>query len=375
MTQVLHFGAGNIGRGFIAPLLFHAGFKVCFTDANHELVAALQEAGAYEVHEADANTQKKEKITGISAIHVSETASLIALIKQVPLITTAVGAGILPKIAPLIAEGLKARKASGQNTPLHLIACENKVGATSLLEEEVRAHLDSSMEDFLEKWVRFPNCAVDRIVPPQQGENPVDVVVEPFFEWVVDERACITRVIDTGEVTYTDNLPAFIERKLFTLNTAHLATGVLGLERGYETISRAIEDPDILAFVRGIMQETGAMLAKRHGFSAHSLAAYHEKIIRRFENPYVVDAPLRVLREPLRKLSKGERVVAPIRLSLELETPHAHLLQLLKKMLVLPSSVDKEAEQLHERIKKEGEVALVSSLCGEAVAKLLENET
>lgn len=39
----VHFGAGNIGRGFIGNLLYQSGFETCFVDVNSELVNLINE--------------------------------------------------------------------------------------------------------------------------------------------------------------------------------------------------------------------------------------------------------------------------------------------------------------------------------------------
>ena len=34
----VHFGAGNIGRGFIGQLLYESGYEICFLDVNQTVI-------------------------------------------------------------------------------------------------------------------------------------------------------------------------------------------------------------------------------------------------------------------------------------------------------------------------------------------------
>ena len=47
----VHFGAGNIGRGFVAQFLHESGYEVVFADVSEELIDALQKQPSYLVHE------------------------------------------------------------------------------------------------------------------------------------------------------------------------------------------------------------------------------------------------------------------------------------------------------------------------------------
>lgn len=124
----------------------------------------------------------------------------------------------------------------------------------------------------------------------------------------------------------TDNLMAFIERKLFTLNTGHAITAYLGIEKGYKTIKESIEDKDIREIVLGAMKESGEVLIKRYSFDREKHYNYIKKILGRFENPYLVDEVVRVGREPLRKLSYNDRLIKPLRGTLEYGTQNENLL-------------------------------------------------
>ena len=56
MKSAVHFGAGNIGRGFIGLLLHQAGFRVTFVDVNAATVDAINGRGCYRVQFAAPGT-------------------------------------------------------------------------------------------------------------------------------------------------------------------------------------------------------------------------------------------------------------------------------------------------------------------------------
>lgn len=176
----IQFGAGNIGRGFIAALLRSSNYDVVFADVVDSIVDAIHEKGEYTVHITDIESEDI-LIDNVDAIN-STSEEIYSLIAKADLITTAVGVGILPKIAPTIANGLAARRAAENSAPLNIIACENAVLATNKLKEEVYLKLSDKDKVFANEYVGFANCSVDRIVPPAGEAGKLDVCVERYYE-------------------------------------------------------------------------------------------------------------------------------------------------------------------------------------------------
>lgn len=229
----LHFGAGNIGRGFIGALLHHSGYDVVFADVNETMVSLLNEKKEYTVELAEEG-RSSEIIGPVSAINSgSQTEELYRLMNEAALITTAVGPNVLKLIAPSIAEGLRRRNTA--NT-LNIIACENMIGGSSFLKKEIYSHLTEAEQKSVSETVGFPNSAVDRIVPIQHHEDPLKVSVEPFFEWVIDESGFKGKTPVINGALFVDDLTPYIERKLFTVNTGHAVTAYVGYQRGLKTV-------------------------------------------------------------------------------------------------------------------------------------------
>ena len=370
MKKAVQFGAGNIGRGFIGALLSQAGYQVTFADVAEPVIDKINADKTYTVHVMDVQ-REDQTITGIRGVNSTKPEAIQA-IAEAELVTTAVGLVILPRIAPAIAAAIEKRQADGVKEPMNIIACENAIRATSQLKEAVYGALSEEGKAYADEYVGFPDCAVDRIVPPVKSENFIDVVVESYFEWDVERSGFRGEIPEIPGMSLVDDLMAYIERKLFTLNTGHCITAYLGKLRGLPTIDKAIADPDVFATVYAAMQESGAGLIKKHGFDAEKHAAYIDKIIGRFKNPYLQDDVTRVGREPLRKLSPSDRLIKPWTTAAGYGLPVGHLITGVGAALRYDNPEDKQSVELQAKIAEKGVRAAAAEVTGLANEGLLE---
>ncbi len=354
MKNAVHFGAGNIGRGFIGKLLADAEVEVTFADVDAPLVDQLSHKQEYKVKVVGTECQI-DTVTHVTAVN-SASDDVIDRIVKTDLVTTAVGPNVLDIIAKTIAKGIAKRFEAGNNTPLNIIACENMVRGTTHLKGEVYKHLDKSLHAKADELVGFVDSAVDRIVPPAEAANddPLEVTVESFSEWIVDEQQFKGEIPDISGMEKTKNLMAFVERKLFTLNTGHCITAYLGCLKGHRIIREAIEDPIIHAEVKQAMQESGEVLIRRYGFDREMHNAYIEKILGRFANPYLVDEVDRVGRQPIRKLGANDRLVKPLLGTIEYGTENKTLLKGIAAALKYTNDTDPQAVELQTSLKAVG---------------------
>lgn len=370
MKKAVQFGAGNIGRGFIGALLSQAGYHVVFADVAQAIIDKLNTDQSYTVRVMDVVCED-QRIQGISGVD-SATPAAIDEIAGADLVTTAVGLVILPRIAPTIAAAIEKRRENGCTQPMHIIACENAIRASSQLKQAVYAALSEAGRTFADCHIGFPDAAVDRIVPPVKSENFTDVVVESYFEWDVERAGFRGEIPSIPGMTLVDDLMAYVERKLFTLNTAHCITAYLGKLRGLPTIDQAIADPDIYRIVFGAMQESGAGLVRKYGFDAEKHAAYIQKIIGRFKNPYLQDDVTRVGREPLRKLSPSDRLIRPLTTATSYGLPIGHLLTGIGAALRYHNPEDAQSVALQQKIAENGVRAAAAEVTGLTDSALLD---
>ncbi len=352
MKKAIQFGAGNIGRGFIGNILSQNGYEVCFADINKAVIDELNKKHEYIVEVVGEDCQEIliKNVYGV----MSNSSDIFEEIKKTNLITTAVGPVVLPIIAKTLAEGIKTRMEAGIKDYLNIIACENMIKGSSFLKEEVYKHIDDSVKEYIETYVGFPDSAVDRIVPPmEKGADILRVRVEEFNEWIVDKALFKGEIPNIEGMTLTDNLMAFIERKLFTLNTGHALTAYLGILEGHKTIRESINDEKIKDVVVHAMEESGEVLIKRYNFDRDAHEKYIKKIVSRFENPYLVDEVDRVGREPLRKLGYNDRLIKPLRGTLEYNTKNDNLIRGIAAAMAYRNENDPQAVILKDKIEHE----------------------
>ncbi|MFS8187285.1 mannitol-1-phosphate 5-dehydrogenase [Rossellomorea marisflavi] len=349
MNKTIHFGAGNIGRGFIGALFAQSGYHVTFVDIADTIINMLNEEGTYQVKLAT-ESNESETITNVSGLNnLHQEDEVVAGIAEATYLTTAIGPNILPRIAPLIAKGIEARLEK-TSEPLYVIACENQISATDLLKGYILEHLSEATVSKMEGNVHFFNSAVDRIVPIQDQDS-LDVLVEPYYEWVVETSETIPPV---NGMTIVDELAPFIERKLFTVNTGHAVIAYLGYLQGKETIDQTLADEAIAHQVRETLKETGAYLVKEYGLNEEDHLAYIEKIISRFQNAYLNDGVTRVGRAPIRKLGPEDRLIRPTTQAAKAGLGYTNLAKAIAAALLFDNPQDPEAVEVQSIIKEHG---------------------
>ncbi|MDR5698375.1 mannitol-1-phosphate 5-dehydrogenase [Agromyces aerolatus] len=362
MTTAVHFGAGNIGRGFVGLLLHEAGYEVVFADVDRPLIERLEAAEHYTVHEVGPGGSD-HRVDRFRAIDSSTDAPrLVAELETAAVVTTAVGPRVLRFIAPHVLEGLRGRAAD--LPPLAIMACENAINATALLRDEMASLTTPEEWATLVPRAIFANTAVDRIVPGQRADAGLDVTVETFFEWAIERSPFGDRPPEIPGAHYVDDLAPYIERKLFTVNTGHASIAYLGAATGHARISDALADPAVRGAVERALEETSALIVADHAFTAEAQADYRRRILERFANPELPDTVERVGRQPLRKLSRKERFIEPAARLAARGAPVDGLLAAIAAALRFRSAADEESLELGRLLSVLDATAFVDQVMG-----------
>jgi len=365
--KAVHFGAGNIGRGFVAEFLHNSGYEVVFCDVMDSVIDQLNQTKSYKVIQVGAEGNSENTIKNYRAINSkTNEGDVIKEITTADVLTCSVGPNILKFIAPLIAKGIDAR--SDDAAPLAVIACENAIGATDTLAEHIKdpKNTDESRIADHHKRARYANSAIDRIVPAQEPDAGLDVKLEKFYEWVVDRTPFEDHEAPAIEgIKWVDDLMPYIERKLFTVNTGHAAAAYHGFYHNKTTVYDALQDPKILSEVRKALAETSTLIVGKHGIDEGEQKQYVQKIITRISNPHLEDVVERVGRAPLRKLSRKERFIGPAAELAELDKPFETLLKAAEMAFRFQNvEDDDESAELAKIMESHSAEDVVEKVCG-----------
>ena len=364
--KAVHFGAGNIGRGFLGQLYWNSGYETIFVDIDQELVRLLNERGRYTVHIVGPEPHDVEvgHVRGVDARETDQAARDVA---SCDLASIAAGSRALPKIAGLLAKGVAVRARNSPERPLNVIICENLLDVARILREHLIAEVPDIHRDFVRRKVGLVESVVSRMVPvvteEQRRRDPLAVYAEEYCILPVDAKAFVGKIPQIVGMEPIENLRAYEERKLYTHNCGHALTAYFGFERGYAYIWESIEDREVRSLVEEGLWESGGALIAKHGFAEENYRIHVEQLLARFANRPLGDTIARVGRDPLRKLGPNERLVGAARLALAYGIEPRVLSMGMASALRYRNSDDPGARRLAEMLQKEGVDFVLGSVC------------
>lgn len=371
----VQFGAGNIGRGFLAQLFHESGLEVVFVDVAEALIDEINRRRAYPIQIVGPHPETIP-IDAVRAVNARDGDAVAAEIAVAEIVATAVGVNILPRIAPVLAQGLLERLRR-KAPPLNVLLCENGVDAPERLREAVLAALPESDRAQIDAHTGFVHTVVSRMVPIQTGSDRLSVQVEAYKRLPIDASALVAPADGLTGIEPVAPFEAHVARKLFTHNGAHAALGYLGVLHGHTYGYEALRDPAVRTWVDRSLEETGSALVARYGFDPDEHRAHVADLLERFANEALGDTCRRLARDPIRKLAPGDRLVGAARLCIEERVTPFAVAVVIAAALQYEDPDDPSAMELQRRIGAEGREAVIESLCGvapsEPLARLIEN--
>jgi len=360
--KIVVFGAGATGRGHVGLLAWQAGYEIVFVDINPGLVQILEKSGEYRVRLYGQTTQEVS-VTGYRVYHAGQRKAVADEIRDAVLVLTAVFDQNLPDVARTVALAVTDCRRTGRTAPLNCLACENMMDSSSVLGRHVHVHLTGDNAAYCDEYFGFPDCMISRVVPRPEPD-PLVIVAEDYNEWTArTETFKGPKPEALTALKLVDNQTARLERKLFIHNGGHAVCGYIGFHRGWKYIHEAVRDDVVAEHVLGALDELGAVIQTRHGFTRESIDAYKNNLVRRGSVPEMRDEILRVVRDPLRKLSPNERLVAPAVLAEQYGLKREWIVKGIAACLHYRHASDRQSIVMAKMIRNEGVNSVIENIC------------
>jgi fructuronate reductase len=199
-----------------------------------------------------------------------------------------------------LVEGLAARASAG-TAPFAVLCCDNMAGNGAKLRAAtvaLAATRDQALAEWIAAAVAFPNSMVDSITPATDAahlaraaealgvEDAAAVQREAFVQWVLEDVALPGSPDLSGAgVTLTADVAAWEQAKLRVLNGSHSTLAYLGLLLGHHSVSDAMGDPGLSAFVQALVRDE--VLPTLRGTAGLDPGAYAASVFERFRNPAI----------------------------------------------------------------------------------------
>jgi mannitol-1-phosphate 5-dehydrogenase len=359
--RIVIIGAGATGRGQLGQVAYSAGWTVAYIERDRGLVDVLKQSGRFTVGLAGERVVDLE-VSNFQVFHTSDEGGSQA-IADADILATAVLPTNLQSTVPTIAEGLKLRRVLSVAKPLNVIACENMERSSSTLKRYLQAGAPDLDWAWVEKRVGFPDAMVARAVPVPK-DDPLYLLAEATQEWSVDRKGLVEPMPRLEGMTLSENQGAALERKLYIKNTGHFSIGILGFRKGYALMDQAARDPEVFALVDQVTRESAWAVATKHRFDRIWLEDYRATFLEQMKSPFLPDEVSRVIREPMRKLTREERLVGPAMLACELGGKHQGLAKMIAFALTLDNPADAQCRELKARLASEGPRKTIAAVCG-----------
>lgn len=371
--QAVVWGAGKIGRGFVADILMEGGNSVVFVDRDRQLVDLLRQRGGYTIWQGRPDGITSKYAAGpFSARHTDEDLSDLFLAEDL-FIDIAVFKQDLPSAADMLVPYLKLRSENRPDSVTNIVTNVNMVSPEKALRGmlEERGAGDEGLLSYIVRNTAVSGMFMVCISPDATEEmkkaDPLAVYNNAFFEQAVDARVLKGNIPRAPRLRLSDELEREEARKLWTVNMAHCALAYLGTPRGFTTGYEAVRDGGIRETTRCALGEASFALEKEYDFTEGDMGAWTATVFELLDNPYITDPLSRLGADPIRKLGANDRLLTPARTCLKYGRRPEALAKVIRFGYAF-SGGDPSSVRLREMLREKGlteTMRTVSSLEGD----------
>ena len=157
------------------------------------------------------------------------------------------------------------------------------------------------------------------------------------------------------------NFGGFLDRKLFTYNSASCIIAYLGALKGYTVYGDAANDEEILALLDKNYEIINECICREYGYEEQDQKEFALLSRDKFTDRTLIDTIARNAREPQRKITPAERIVSPMLLQQKYGKDSSILEKTLAAALLYTPA---EETAWNAMLAEQGYEGILTNLCG-----------
>ena len=366
---VVIIGAGQTGRGMFGALFFEeGGFRITFADTDSELIAGLREQGYYTVEEKDllSGEVRSVRVSGFDCVDVHDRIAYLDVLARASYVATAVFPESFADVTHALVAMVRERRARGVEAPVAVILGGNFVGLRAYFQQAIDAELSEEERSFAAAHMALVTSKANRKVV-----NAGTVRGDRFA--LIGDNKAVLPVEDRLPFGAGYHCPSFFQldanvelsmiEKIWSENLIHCSLGFMGACAGYETVNEAIEDERIGSLALYAWLEGRRALDAAYGIAVPD-EAYIKTMMEKFDTPFFHDRIARIVRQPMRKLKKGDRFLGPALLCLKQGIVPYFILRAAAHGFCYTDEREPESVEIARLMAKNGVEGAVCAVCG-----------
>lgn len=334
--KLVQFGAGKIGRSFIAQVFYRGGFETVFVDIDPGIVTLLNQKKQYRVVIKSDKGDKTHTIQNVRAILFSDSETIVRELSDATVACLSVGQKGLPATLPLIAKALEKRYQQYGLRPLDVIIAENIRNADSIILEAITPMLPTDFP--VAEMLGLVETSIGKMVPIMTRrdleEDPLQVFAEPYNSLIVSKKGFKGVIPQVPDLQPKENIKAWVDRKLFIHNLGHssLAYFAFAKDPSMKFIYQAAQDKELYRAAYDVMQQSAKVLLRMYPeeFTKQQLTLHIIDLLERFGNKALGDTIFRIGCDLYRKFGPHDRFATPVAAAVKHNLPYDLLLKAMR---------------------------------------------
>jgi len=336
MSKAVIIGAGKTGRGFLARLLKDQ--EIVFIDKNKELIDMLNNEKKVDI-DFFGNKKPSASVTFSAAYTWSDVNTEV--FENTDVILVSVGGTNLADVGSELKKYI--------NADAKIIVCENASSPAKKLYNAIGI-------DGLKIAESTVFCTT---IEKEKDSIAINSEWYPYLQF--DKDAFDDDAPEIDGLRAVNNFGGFLDRKLYTYNSASCIIAYLGALKGYTVYSDAANDEEILTLLDKNYDIINECICKEYGYEEKDQKEFALLSREKFTDKTLVDTVARNAREPQRKITVTERIVAPMLLQQKYGKDSSVLEKTLAAALRYTPSEETEWNKI---ITEKGYAGILCDLCG-----------